>query len=276
MHCCKTCGTIFTWPVNSPAVLEEFYAVAFEGGVGHLLRESSEAKIKMAEVLFSEVEQWLPHGGSTLDLGAGLGEWLELLHQAARFDTYYGSEYSESMVQDLKMRCSWAEIVLSSGEDMGLVLKDKKFKLITLIAVIEHLYNPQAVLKYVSENLESGGRIIIVYPRVDSLISRLMGRHWHLFSPVAHLTLYSKKGLIAGLARVGLRLVASRRFRHYYDLPYVFSFMMYFFPWTNAMMTQLGKIKWLKRVGFRLYTGIDIIVAESGPSPSQNKSEHKI
>jgi len=273
MHCCRTCDSTFTWPVNSPVELEKFYTAVFEGGVGQILRENGAAKLKMAQVLFSEVKQWLPTGGTTLDIGAGLGEWLELLHTAVRFDAYYGSEYSKSMVQTLQMRCPWAKIVLSSAEEIEYVLKDKKFKLITLIAVIEHLYNPQTVLKYISENLEIGGRTVIVYPRVDSLISRIMGRHWHLFSPVTHLTLYSKKGLIASMARVGLRLVASRRLLHYYDLPYVFSFMKHFSPWTGTLFTQIAKIKGLKGLGFRLYTGIDIVVAERAQYSLHNQSE---
>lgn len=275
VHRCRACGSAFTWPVNSPAELEEFYTAAFEGGVGEILRESGEAKLKMAQVLLAEMEPWLPTGGRVLDIGAGLGEWLELLHKGNRFDAYYGLEFSESMVQDLEKRCPWAEISLSSAEEVGSLLGPEPFALITLIAVIEHLHDPQMVLQYISKHLAVGGRTIIVYPRVDSSISRIMGTHWHLFSPVAHLTLYSKKGLTAAMARAGLRVVESRRLRHYYDLPYVFSFMKYFFPWAGRFVSRLATVKSLKGIGFRLYTGIDVVVAEPvrGMTPGPHETE---
>jgi len=92
-----------------------------------------------------------------------------------------------------------------------------------------------------------------------------MGKHWHLFSPVAHLTLYSRKGLIEGAARSGLRVVASRRLKQYYDLSYVLSLIKYFFP-LFAGAGRLGGSNTLKRIGFKVYTGIDFIVAEKAAS----------
>jgi SAM-dependent methyltransferase len=250
--------------MNSPAELEEFYSAVFSGSVGKILKESSEAKRKMAEVLLLEVRPWLSTSGRVLDIGAGFGEWLELLHGSGFYDSWYGVEYSSAMANELRTRCPWATITVSSAEQIGSVLQSKNFTLITLIAVIEHLHDPQKVLQYISESLGDGGRAVIVYPRVDSFVSRVMGRHWHLFSPVAHLTLYSRKGLLESMSRVGLELVASRRLRHYYDLAYVCSFMTYFFPWTEPVVSRLSRINWIGKIGFRAYTGIDVVVAKLG------------
>ena len=260
LHRCRACGSIFTSPVNSTDELDRFYSAIFEGGVGKILKESSDAKLKMAQVLLREVSPLLPTHGSALDIGAGLGEWLDLLHSAGLYDAYYGHEYSPAMVRELQSKCPWAQLTSSPAEEIGTVLPDQKFKLISLVAVIEHLFDPQRVLQYIARALEADGKAVIVYPRADSYVSRLMGKHWHLFSPVAHLTLYSERGLFQALSRAGLRPLCSRHLRHYYDLPYVFSFMKYFFPWTVPVVSRLERLGWTQKIGFRAYTGIDVVV----------------
>ncbi len=70
------------------------------------------------------------------------------------------------------------------------------------------------------------------------------------------------KAVTLHLARVGLIPIAARKFRHYYGLPYIFSFLSYFFPWTSRFAPRMARLQWLQQSGFRLYTGIDVMVAE--------------
>jgi hypothetical protein len=140
VYCCRSCGSKFTWPMILPGELNRFYSAIFEGGAGQALGENSAAKKRMAQVLLSEVERWLPTGGGTLDIGAGFGEWLELLHNAGLYDSYCGVEYSGSMVQELRERCPWVDIFPSLAGLGRLVrsnrVKNVGFRLYTGIDVI--------------------------------------------------------------------------------------------------------------------------------------------
>lgn len=262
MNICRNCNTLFTWPLYSVDELNRYYDETIDGKEEKILDENFEAKRNMARTLFNCVAKFLPRGSDTLDIGTGLGEWLQLLHNKNLYGNYYGIDNSARMVKKALERCPWAHIYTSSAESMREILGPKKFDLITIISVIEHLRDPQKVVKYISDSLKIGGRTIIVYPRIDSYPSRLLREKWHLFSPVAHLTLYSKEGLSNSLNSNGLYIVNNMHLKQYYDLPYVLSYAHYFYPILSSLFTWLKKLDVVNKIKFRLYTGIDIMIAQ--------------
>lgn len=75
--------------------------------------------------------------------------------------------------------------------------------------VIEHLPDPWAVLRAISDNLEPGGVLALATPNPDAFQFRLLGARWvHLDAP-RHLTLIPLAALRDEAARLGLRLVSA-------------------------------------------------------------------
>jgi SAM-dependent methyltransferase len=69
------------------------------------------------------------------------------------------------------------------------------FDAITLSDVIEHLPNPEQVIRECLRILRPGGRIVISTPNIDSFGHRVFGRHWRGLEPPRHLFLYSASAL---------------------------------------------------------------------------------
>lgn len=262
LHKCDKCKTWFTWPLNPECEIKKFYSEIFYDGVGKAIAEHRTAKEFMADGLWGQICKYIPCKGNVLDIGCGMGEWIQLLHDRCSFDDYFGVEYSEAMVEMCKNRCPWAHVYLSSAEDIKEALGDRKFNLISIIAVIEHLRNPRKVLEYISNHLEVGGRVIIVYPRIDSYPSKLMGKRWHLFSPVAHLTLFSRRGLTTLMKNLGLGILNVQPMQQYWSLQYVLSIAAYFFPSFRYFFSRLNDLRVVRNFKFSLYVGVDIIIAE--------------
>ena len=84
-------------------------------------------------------------------------------------------------------------IVVHAGTAQEVELPPESFDMALLIATIEHVDDPPAVLKAVHHLLRPGGRVVIVTDNIDTLSFRLFAsrhwggyhfpRHWNLFDP---------------------------------------------------------------------------------------------
>lgn len=92
-----------------------------------------------------------------------------------------------------------------------------------------------------------------------------MRRKWHLFSPVAHLTLFSRRGLTHILHSAGLQVISSRFLRQYYSLKYILSPAGFFFPVLGSITGTIKDVNVLGKIHLRIYTGIDMLVVQKEP-----------
>lgn len=76
-------------------------------------------------------------------------------------------------------------------------LQGRKFDLIMLSHVIEHIYEPKPFLAELIGALKPGGKLIVITPNANSYIARASGGRWPMLKPVDHVTLLSK-----GAARI--------------------------------------------------------------------------
>lgn len=85
------------------------------------------------------------------------------------------------------------------------------FDLVTMLQVIPHFADPRAALHKAHEHLRPGGCVLIETWNRKSWTARLLGRHWHEYSPPSVLHWFTLEGL-KGLARdEGLETVAQGR-----------------------------------------------------------------
>lgn len=146
-----------------------------------------------------------------LDVGSGDGSFLESLDEHS-FEKY-GIEINKE------------GIALSRGEKFTLYEKDiteidfgkKKFDIITLWHVLEHLTNPRLVFKKMHEILADDGIIVFATPNTDSLGFHLGKKYWfHLDSP-RHLMLFNMKTVQFVCEKTGFTIESSRN--EFYDYP---------------------------------------------------------
>lgn len=142
--------------------------------------------------------------GEILDFGCGRGHFLQSLPSS------FGKTGVEINSQARKyIKDNYSSIsVFNSLEESK--LKNKKFDLITLWHVIEHIDSPKDTMKKLSDILKPKGNIIITTPNSHSWSFSLTKSHWfHLDAP-RHLGLFNLQNLTALTEELKLKLVSVK------------------------------------------------------------------
>ncbi len=147
--------------------------------------------------------------GSVLDVGCGEGKFLKFVDPRVR---YVGIDIDEECIEKIK-----SEVVKEDGdiefkhffvsESLDL---EEEFDNIIMLAIIEHLDFPEKVLKRLTENLSTNGRIIITTPGPLAQFIHAVGSKAGIFDKDAkeeHKIAFDKKGLYKLTDNVGLKVM---------------------------------------------------------------------
>lgn len=144
------------------------------------------------------------HGGRLLDIGFGNGGFLKLATEIGwRAE---GIDFDPVAVElassrGLEVRCVSAEEL---ADEPG------RYDVITVSHVIEHVYDPPALLRAIYGLLTPGGLLWLETPNLDSLGHARFGRDWRGLEPPRHLALFCRDSLKAALTRAGFSGIEQR------------------------------------------------------------------
>jgi SAM-dependent methyltransferase len=201
------CGLVYLNPRPADSELDRIYPPnyhAFEFsaenfGLAHRVRSKLEARRLLA---------YASHLGDVariLDVGCGDGFHLQLLRAYGR--STWRLEGIDANIRAVAQARA-AGLNVHQGTIESARLEPASFDLILLIATIEHVADPTAVLRAASELLRPGGQVVVVTDNTVTLDSRIFGaRHWGGYHFPRHWNLFNKKSLrrLADLA--GLEVV---------------------------------------------------------------------
>jgi 2-polyprenyl-3-methyl-5-hydroxy-6-metoxy-1,4-benzoquinol methylase len=125
-----------------------------------------------------------------LEIGTGSGFFLDFAKEIFPNSRFTGLEYDNRLLDETKQRAPHARLYQGNAEIFA--LEENKFDLIVSFQVIEHLYNPDAMLSNVKAHLKPGGIFLVTSPNLSSVGARLMKERWHGFRD-DHVSLRHKK-----------------------------------------------------------------------------------
>lgn len=175
---CGKCGLVFPNPMPFPMDgLGQHYEVDADE---YFQVHDKVEKLDGARKLLKQAEELLGKKGSILDVGVGRGEIL--IEAVANGWEVEGVEPSESFADYAEKRTG-AKIWREPIEDAA--IPAASFDVVVLGAVLEHLYDPDTVMKKISEILKPGGLLYVDVPNekglyfmVGNAYQRIRGRKW--------------------------------------------------------------------------------------------------
>ena len=246
---CIQCLSLFIQPVPSGKLSEiypdHYYSFGKQSGnfvfqIKQWLDERYFSKL-LKKITGQEVH--------VLDIGGGTG-WL--LGRMIPLD----QRIKSTAIVDINAECR--NIAEKNGHTFHLSrIEDfhstKKFDLILMLNVIEHVEDPAAVLLKVSSLLTDSGICLIKTPNVDSLDARLFrSTYWGGLHTPRHWTIYTASGFIKQLAALPLSL---KSLKYTQGAPF----------WAYSILVKLyGRKLWIKKnplINHFLFTPISALFA---------------
>lgn len=166
------------------------------------------------EWLLKKAKQARPGAKTLLDVGAASGM---LVRAAAREGlAAEGVEPSKSLVE--RGRAQGA--TLHAGVLPHPALEERKFDIVMLADVIEHVRDPVELLRLARAHVAESGVMIVVTPDVSSVAARLLGpRWWHL--RLAHVGYFDDRSFHEACAEAGLEVVDTERAKWFFKVGYL-------------------------------------------------------
>ena len=140
-----------------------------------------------------------------LDIGCGSGQFLARLGRMGH--ECHGTELSaETGARAAKV----PGLRLHFGELTKETFPSGSFDLISIWHVLEHLPDPDSVLRLCHGWLREGGVLLLAVPNIDSWQARLFGGSWFHLDPPRHLYHFNRPSLTGALVRSGFRVRRTR------------------------------------------------------------------
>lgn len=149
---------------------------------------------KRAQLMFIDDSRPL----TLLDIGCGQGDFLAKM--AKRGWSVAGVDFDPIAVQAARDRYGLDVCV---GTVDSIIERGRKFDVVTISHVIEHVPEPVVFLSQCRRLLQPGGRVILKTPNVDSFGHRKYGRAWRGLEPPRHLHLFTVRALHACARQAG-------------------------------------------------------------------------
>jgi SAM-dependent methyltransferase len=183
---CSNCGLVYQSPRMTEDELQEFYNAEYrqiyQGDAGPIQKDMAIQKAR-AEANVALLKDWgIEQVGRFLDIGCSTGSFLEELRKVYKCQVI-GIEPGEAYRQYTQSR----DLTVFESLEAANAAGERKFDLIAMIHVLEHVPDPVGYLKELRNNyLKEDGTILIEVPNLYA----------HDSFEVAHMTSFSRHTLM--------------------------------------------------------------------------------
>lgn len=203
---CAHCDLVRIDPQPTDEVLAKIYGAHYYDAWGLQTDKSDVERIKAKTFRFNLGALGTPSkGAKLLDCGAATG-FLMGVAQEMGYEPY-GVELSEFGANAIADRFGRDRVHQGQLGDAN--FGDTKFSVISMYDFIEHVRDPETVLRNAFDLLAPGGSISITTPDTSTLTNKLMRAHWSHYK-VEHIFYFNRQNLAQLLQRVGFHDVSSK------------------------------------------------------------------
>jgi 2-polyprenyl-3-methyl-5-hydroxy-6-metoxy-1,4-benzoquinol methylase len=261
---CPHCGFIFAQGTE----LAELH-LWYEQLTDPEYENTQETRALQMRWLLKKMVACRPDAKSLLDIGAGTGLLVAEAHRMGL--EAVGIEPSRSLVE---AAARINGVSLQQGCFPDPTLSGKRFDVVCLVDVIEHMAQPGQTLSSCATLVNPEGALVIVTPDVSSLVARVLGQKWWHFRP-AHVCYFNRRSMALALDMAGLSPIRWLRTKWFFPMSYLAERVARYLPMRR--INELGvRIPGFRRVykwvvPLNLYDSWLVIAA---PKPQQERDPH--
>lgn len=170
-------------------------------------------KLSQLKIINKFLNKKISKKKNILDFGCGYGWLLKSLNNNKW--NKYGIEINPDALQIAiknKIKC------YKSLLDLKKKNKKKKFDVISLIHVIEHIRNPIQLLKKITQMIKKNGYLILETPDFDSAMARKYNTKFRLLHDSTHISLFSTESLSRLINDLNMQIIKVEY--PYFEGPY--------------------------------------------------------
>lgn len=212
---CLSCGLIFSRPAelrepDSPGLYDNYYKPETANRFGLAV----ETAVKAFRFLRARgIARSNPRAKSILDIGSGRGWLLFFLKKYFNYETAVGTQIAANAYKFSKEKLK-LEIY---NQDLLDISFSKKFEVVSILHVLEHVAQPEQYLSRISELLNSRGSLLIEVPNYQAWSRKLSGRHWLALDLKHHLFFFTPAVLVSLLKKYNFKILSLRTFSWEYS-----------------------------------------------------------
>ena len=189
---CSNCDLIFTNPRPDEETIGKYYE--FDDYISHQDKSNNLTNTVYKQVrkitIKGKIEllnQYSPENAEVLDYGCGTGYFLQ---------TAQNKGYRTSGIEpNDKAREIASSFGLEISKNLDEIESSKKYDIITLFHVLEHVHGMRNTLKKLINRLKKNGTLIIAVPNIDSWDSQNYKNHWAALDVPRHLYHFNQKSM---------------------------------------------------------------------------------
>jgi predicted TPR repeat methyltransferase len=196
-------------------------------------------------------KQYIPRDFSAaLDIGCAAGYFLDLLKKKG-WRHAEGIELDSRMIAGLRRRSY--EIF---DVPLELFVPSKRYHLITLFDVLEHLPDINSDLSKLHSMLDDKGIIALVTPNFASMQRRIFGRRWFQFKPREHIYYFTPKTLRRLAEKHGFTIIHLSNSGQFADFDFLHNRLAkYRFPFFDTLFSLVCSALHLRNKFWYVDTG---------------------
>lgn len=210
---CNRCGHLITAPRLAESDLPSLYGTYYPRKqlcINDVIQDAGQVKRTFSKFIRwwngtdNQGQYGVRAGETMLDVGCGSG--VSLLEAQALGARAFGIE-ADPNVKPIAVTLG---LKVHFGSLRDKPFSEQSFDLIIMNQVVEHLPNPDEDLCLLKERLRPNGRMVLVFPNVDSFWRRLSGPRWINWHIPYHLHHFNLSHFKIMAQKCGLEVVRSR------------------------------------------------------------------
>lgn len=206
---CNLCNHHFIENPINENVLLDMYKEKESDNLQRVTNKTNFYKEYWSEVYAKYTQYFQEKGiieGSVLDIGCGSGAFLKYLKNNHNYKLY-GTEFAEEVIDEIISIVGVKENFFHKVKIEDIDFNNKSFDIITMWGVLEHVYDPLAVLRKISSIINKKGIMLALIPNLNSRALKILGINTPTLDPRGHIHYFTDESIEKISSIVGMKVI---------------------------------------------------------------------